>query len=104
MSTIMNPHEIRFRWTGRTLYILIGLWVGAMAVVWALAELAPHSTSDAVYMVFALLVSTLFVAIFIASVLRMIAYIRWTGKYPYYFLFKRSNTSTDKGGKSLSGH
>ena len=39
MSIIMNPHELRFRRTGRTLYILIGLWVGAMAVGWALAEL-----------------------------------------------------------------
>jgi hypothetical protein len=104
MSTIMNPHELRFRRTGRTLYILIGLWVGAMAVVWALAELAPHSKSDAAYMIFALLFSTLFVAIFIVSVLRMIAYIRWTGKYPYYFLFKRPSTSTDRGGKSSRGH
>jgi hypothetical protein len=75
-----------------------------MAVVWAIAELAPHSKSDVAYVIFALLFSTLFVAIFIVSVLTMIAYIRWTGKYPYYFLFKRSGTSSDRGGKSSSGH
>jgi len=103
MPMIMNPHELRFRRTGRTLYVLIGLWIGAMAVVWALAELAPHSKSEAGYVIFALLFSTLFVAIFIVSVLRINAYIRWTGKYPYYFLFKRSGTSSDHGEKSSSG-
>jgi hypothetical protein len=75
-----------------------------MAAVWALEELAPHSKSDVAYIIFALLVSTLFVAIFIISVLRMIAYIRWTGKYPYYFLLRRFGTSSDRGGKSSSGH
>jgi hypothetical protein len=54
-------------------------------------------------MIFALLFSTLFVAI-IVSVLRIIAYIRWTGKYPYSFLFNGSSTSADRGGKSSSGH
>jgi len=97
----MNSHELRFRRTGRLLYILRGVWVGAMAVGWALAELFPHSKSNVVYVALALLFSTLFVAIFIVSVLRMIAYIRWTGKYPYYFLFKRSGTSGNRGGKAL---
>jgi hypothetical protein len=78
--------------------ILIGLWVGAMAIVWAIAELAPHSKSEAAYVIFAFLFSGLFVAIFIVSVLRMIAYMRWTGKYPYYFLFKRSPTSGKSSG------
>ena len=82
---------------------MIGLWVGAMAVVVALAELAPHSKSGAAYMIFAVLFSTLFVALVIVGVLRMIAYIRWTGKYPYYFLFKRSGTSSDRSGKSSGG-
>jgi len=98
MQMIMNPHELRFRRTGRTLWILIGLWVGAMAVVWAVAELAPHSKSEVAYVIFALLFSVLFVAIFIVSVLRMIAYMRWTGKYPYYFLFKRSPSSGKSSG------
>jgi hypothetical protein len=78
--------------------ILIGLWVGAMAIVWAIAELAPHSKSEAAYVIFAFLFSGLFVAIFIVNVLRMIAYMRWTGKYPYYFLFKRSPTSGKSSG------
>lgn len=100
MSMIMNPHELRFRRTGRTLYILIGLWIGAMAVVWALAELAPHSKSDTAYVIFALLISALFVATITVSVLRMIAYVRWTGKHPYYFLFKRSGASGDRGAEN----
>ena len=99
MSTIMNPHELRFRRTGRILYILIGLWVGLMAIAWAVGGLAPHSKSEAGYVIFALLFSALFVAIFIVSVVRMVAYMRWTGRYPYYFLFKKSPTS----GKSSGG-
>jgi len=98
MQMIMNPRELRFRRRGRTLWILIGLWVGAIAVVWAVAELAPHSKSEVAYVIFALLFSVLFVAIFIVSVLRMIAYMRWTGKYPYYFLFKRSPSSGKSSG------
>jgi hypothetical protein len=92
MRRSMNPHELRFRRTGRTLLILMGLWVGAMVVEGAIAEIAPHSESEASYVIFALLFSVLFVAIFIVSVLRMIAYMHWTGKYPYYFLSKRSPT------------
>ena len=75
-----------------------------MAIVGAIAELAPHSKSDVAYVILALLFSSLFVAIFIMSVLTMIAYMRWTGKYPYYFLFKRSWTSSDQSGKLSRGH
>jgi len=99
----MNPHELRFRRTGRMLAILLGLWVGAMAVVAALAKFAPGGKSDVAYAMSLLVFSSLFVAIFIVSVLRMVAYIRWTGRYPYYFLFKRSGTSADTGGKSSGG-
>jgi len=80
--------------------MLLGLWVGAMAVVAVVGKWAPRSVGDVAYVIFALVFSTLFVAIFIVSVLRMVAYVRWTGKYPYYFLFKRSSTSGDTGGKS----
>ncbi|HEV2401062.1 MAG TPA: hypothetical protein VGS27_29280 [Candidatus Sulfotelmatobacter sp.] len=96
----MNPHELRFRRSGRALYVLIGLWIGLMAVAWILAKLAPHSKSDVAYVVFAVLFSMLFVAIFIVGVLRMLAYVRWTGKYPYYFLFKRSGSSSGRSGTS----
>ena len=102
MSITMNPHELRFRRTGRILWMLLGLWVGAMAVAAAVGKWAPRSVGDVAYVIFALVVSALFVAIFIVGVLRIVAYIRWTGKYPYYFLFKRSSTSGDTGGK-LSG-
>jgi len=73
-----------------------------MAVAAALAKLAPSSLgkSEVAYVIFAFVFSALFVAVFIVGLLRMIAYIRWTGKYPYYFLFKRSGTSGDTGGRS----
>lgn len=87
---------------GRTLYILIGLWAGGMAVVWALTDLVPHSKSAAGYVTFALQFSILFVAIFIVSVQRMIEYVRWTRKYPYYFLFKRSGRRGNRDGKTSS--
>jgi hypothetical protein len=35
-------------------------------------------------------VATVVWMIAVASVLRMIAYVRWTGKYPCCFLFRRS--------------
>jgi hypothetical protein len=46
------------------------------------------------------IVPILFVAVVVLSVLRMVAYIRWTGKYPYYFLFGKAHGSgkpVDKG-------
>jgi membrane protein YdbS with pleckstrin-like domain len=100
MSLTMNPHELRFRRTGRILWTLLGLWVGAMTVAAAVGKWAPRSVGDVAYVIFALVVSALFVAMFIVGVMRMVAYFRWTGKYPYYFLFKRSGTSGDTGGKS----
>jgi len=46
---------------------------------------------------FAVVVSGLFAAIAVLSTVNFVAYIRWTGKYPFYFLFKRSGTGGDKG-------
>lgn len=83
--------------------MLFGLWVGAMAVAAAVGKWAPRSVGDVAYVIFALVFSALFVAIFIVGVLRIVAYVRWTGKYPYYFLFERSDTSRDTGGKSSGG-
>jgi CBS domain containing-hemolysin-like protein len=96
----MNPHELRFRRTGRTLTLLIGLWVGLMVAAAALAKSFPGVKSNLAYVLFALAFFALFVAIFIIGVLRMIAYIRWTGKYPYYFLFNRGTTDDQRGGSS----
>jgi hypothetical protein len=50
--------------------------------------------------IFAVVVSALFAAIAVLSTVNYVAYIRWTGKYPFYFLFNRSGTRGDKGGNS----
>ena len=72
-----------------------------MAAAATLAKLFPGGKSNIAYVSFALVFSALFVAIFIVGTLRMIAHIRWTGKYPYYFLFKRG-TRDEQGRKLLS--
>jgi CBS domain containing-hemolysin-like protein len=74
----MNPHELRFRRPGRTLTLLIGLWVGLMVAAAALAKWFPGVKSNLAYVLFAFAFFALFVAIFIIGVLRMIAYLRWT--------------------------
>jgi hypothetical protein len=31
----------------------------------------------------------------VLGVMRMVSYVRWTGRYPYYFLFSKSNRPVD---------
>ena len=97
MSMIMNPHELRFRaygtrtsgrytWpVGRSNGRRRRLSKVGSALGWR--RLVRH---------IALMVSALFLAIFIVGVLRMKFPIS-AGRqiFPYYFLFKRSGTSSD---------
>jgi len=94
----MNRHELLYRKTGRTLLVLLGLWVAAMLLVvvtpttlWK-ARLPSLILFDGV-------VPLLFLAVVLVSVVRLIAYIRWTGKYPYYFLFGKARGSGDQADK-----
>jgi hypothetical protein len=52
-------------------------------------------------------VPLLFLAVVVVSVVRLVAYMRWTGKYPYYFLFGKARGSDDSAGggnEPPSGH
>ncbi len=88
----MNCDEHLYRWTGKALLILLGIWVAGMLGLLALSMwLRP--TSKVFPAAFEVVFSALFAAIFVLSVIRIDSYIRWTGKYPYYFLFGEARAS-----------
>jgi hypothetical protein len=85
----MNRHEYLYSWTGRALIVLLGLWVAAMLLALALpAKLWKPGWASFIF--FEGIFPILFVAAIGLGVMRIISYIRWTGKYPYYFLFSKS--------------
>ena len=95
----MNRHEHRYRRTGRALLVLLGLWIAVMLLVLVIPSKL-WKTGLPSLILFEGIVPVLFVAVVVLSVLRMVAYIRWTGKYPYYFFFGKARGSgnpVDKG-------
>ncbi len=88
MDREMNQHEKLYRSTGRALIVLVALWIAAMV----LAVVAPPrlGNSDVAFVVLATIVAILFLAAIVLGVVRIVSYIRWTGKYPYHFLFRKS--------------
>ncbi len=82
----MNPHERRYKRTLRWILALFASWIGMMALV----MLLPHGiqNSESAFIVFGAVFLMLFIGIFIVSVINMVAYMRWTGKYPYYFVVR----------------
>lgn len=83
----INRHESTYRRSGRWLVALLLLWLAAMV---CFAVFQPKSENFG-YCVFGIL----FVTIVVLSVVRIVAYIRWTGKYPYYFLFRKTSKSNE---------
>jgi hypothetical protein len=91
----MNRHERLYRKTVRVLYALLALWVAVLllpvvtpASLWR-TRFAPLILLDGV-------VPLLILAVAVVSTVNMVAYMRWTGKYPYYFLFRKSRATTSK--------
>jgi Ca2+/Na+ antiporter len=85
----MNRPASLYHNTGRGLITLVVLWIVAMV----LAALAPAKlrNSDGAFVAFVIVVVALFAAAIVLGVVRIVSYIRWTGKYPYYFLFHKSH-------------
>ena len=92
--TEMNRHERTFRSAGRALLILFGLWILCIASIF----LAPPNIqeSDWRYIAGVAVLLSLIAGMFALGILRMVAYIRWTGRYPYYFLFRSSRERVQK--------
>jgi len=102
MDRKMNRHEYLYRRTGRALLVLLGLWIAAMLLALALpAKLWKSGTAFLV--LFDGIFPVLFVVTIVLGVVRIIAYIRWTGRYPYYFLFHKSPRQNDPGDKGNKG-
>ena len=98
----LNNHELRYKRGTRWLIALLIMWIGAMLLFASLDRLLPqsYSKSEITGWLFSAVVSTLFAAIFAVSVINYVSYVRWTGKYPYYFLFKRSRRHGGNSGTS----
>ena len=94
----MNHHELQFKRGTRWLLILLGVWIGLIV----LCGLLPQSVwkSQVAAPIFGVVVTVSFVAIAALSAVNFVAYVRWTGRYPFYFLFKRSRPSGDRGANS----
>lgn len=98
----MNCHEHRYRWTGRALIVLLGLWLAAMLLAMALpAGVWKLSATPLVF--FVGVFPILLIAGIVLGVMRMVAYMRWTGKYPYYFLFGKAHGSGNDVKKGEEG-
>jgi hypothetical protein len=98
----MNRHEHRYRRSGGALIVLLGLWVAAMLLAWALPA-SVWKTRAAPLIFFGGIFPILLAAAIVLGVMRMVAYIRWTGKYPYYFLFGKAHGSGDDMKKEEEG-
>jgi len=76
----------------------MGLWIATMLLAIALPASAWKKSSTPLIF-FDVIFPVLFVAATVLGVMRVVAYVRWTGKYPYYFLFGRAQRSGDGEGK-----
>ena len=94
----MTRHQRVYRGAKSGLIILLGLWVGAMLLVLALPVRARNSNAE--FIAVASIFVALFVIAIVLSAVTMVFYIRWTGKYPYPFLFGKARgfgDQVDKG-------
>jgi hypothetical protein len=87
MNQDKSRHESVYNRTGRALVGLFVLWIAAML----LAAIVPVRlrNSDAAFLIFATFTGTIFIASIAMGVARIVSYFRWTGRYPYSFLFHR---------------
>jgi hypothetical protein len=98
----MNRQEHLYRKTGRVLLVLLGLWLAAILLVVATPSRL-WKTGLPSLILFDGVAPLLFLAVLVVSVVRLVAYIRWTGKYPYYFLFGKARGSGDGANKGEEG-
>jgi hypothetical protein len=50
-----------------------------------------------------ILFGPLFVAVIFLSIVRIVSYMRWTGKYPFYFLFRGPRRSDSESTSNTPG-
>jgi hypothetical protein len=97
---MISRSERIYRRTGRLLFVLLGLWV---AFIIAVAALSKVISSDLVSALMGFGLPILFLAAAVVGFVRIFAYMRWTGKYPYYFLFRGSRSSRTSENERKSG-
>ena len=90
----MNRHEKIFRRTRRALNILFVIWV--LCIVGVYFAPSGIQDSDWRYITGVTVVVSIFAGIFVLGIVRIVAYMRWTGKYPYYFLSRSSRERVRK--------
>jgi hypothetical protein len=90
---VMNRHENTYRRSGRWVVVTFLLWVACMVVFAVHPPKGENYQSSST--IYACVFGIVLVAMMVVSVVRMVAYFRWTGKYPYYFLFRKSRRSDE---------
>ncbi len=90
----IRRHEKRFRAANKALLVLAGMWLCTVLPF----GFAPPGIGDTDwrYLAWLVLVASLILCTVTLSFVSIVAYIRWTGKYPYYFLFRRSRERVKK--------
>ncbi len=83
-SQHVNAHKYRYKRTRKLLLVACVVWI-AMLVGAALLPRGYH-VSDLTAAICIVFVVSLFLAIAVLSVFNVVAYMRWTGKYPCYFV------------------
>ena len=83
-SQMTNQHEAQFHRLGR---ILLLLFFGGVPLVCVIGYLSARAFDWGAPLLLG--GACLMLAIVVVSVLRLIAYQRWTGKYPYYWLRRK---------------
>jgi len=94
----MNRHEQLCRSTERALIALFGVWIAAMGLMLVVPARVWKANPNLGPVVIAVVFGGLLVAMAVLSMVRMVSYMRWTGKYPFYFLFRRTRGG-DRGSK-----
>ena len=98
----MNRYESSYRKGTRALVTLLAIWVGSMLLVIALP--ARVQKSDLTWIGIAVWFVGLFALGTVLSIVTMVSYMRWTGKYPYYLLFRKSPDTGHRSEKEMDGN
>lgn len=94
----MNRNEHIYRKTGRALILVVCAWLGTMLLALITPTQLWRLWGKGIFIFFSGMVLLLLVLIIALSIVRIVSYIRWTGKYPYYFLFGKSPSAGGTSG------
>jgi hypothetical protein len=84
----VSRHEQTYRRATKLILICFGLWI--LDMVWLFFWPPGINEKSFLYIAWLIITLSIFGAVAVLSIVSMIAYVRWTGKTPYYFFFRAS--------------